>query len=278
MGTWKIERPERLTLDEEVKRLNIRLLHGRLNVVGTDGPARVEVTAIARRPVTVRLEDGRLSVVQQDIPKWPGILWWIFGRRFRVDVSIAVPHEATAMLNVVSGSVVASALRAGAQVDVTSGRITLLGIDGDTTAKVISGPIEAVSIGGRLELETVSGEITVADSTAHQVRARTISGSITCDLDNPPSDSEIWLETTSGEITVRVREDSDLRVQLSAISGRVTCAFPELNGGGVRSVTGVLGAGTGQLSAHTMSGNISLLRRAVEYDDYPTETDPGDRR
>jgi DUF4097 and DUF4098 domain-containing protein YvlB len=267
MGTWKIEQPERLTLDDKVERVNVYLLHGRLNIVGTDGPPRVEITSIANRPVTVRLENGTLSVVNDDVPKWPGILWWLFGRKFRVDVSIAVPRTAPATLNVVSGSIVASALRAGATVDMTSGRITLLGLDGTIRAKVISGPIEALSIGGRLELETVSGEITLADSTAREVRARTISGSITCDLDNPHANSEIRLETTSGEITARVREDSDLRVQLHAISGRVTCAFPELASGGTKSVAGVLGAGTGQLSANAVSGNIALLRRPVDYDD-----------
>jgi DUF4097 and DUF4098 domain-containing protein YvlB len=270
MGSWKIEQPERLSIDEEVKRLEVYLLHGRLNVVGTDGPARVEVSAIANRPLTVRLSGGTLSVANENIPKWPGLLWWIFGRRFRVDVSIAVPREATATLNVVSGSAVVSALRAGADVDMTSGRITLLGLGGPVRAKVISGSIEALSIGGRVELETVSGEITVADATAQEVRVRTISGSITCDLDNPPSNGEIRLETTSGEITARVREDSDLRVRLHAISGRVTCAFPELNAGGAKSVSGVLGAGTGQLTANATSGNIALLRRPVEYD----EVDP----
>ena len=108
--------------------------------------------------------------------------------------------------------------------------------------------------------------ITLADSTARRVRAKTISGSLTCDLDNPPSDSEIKLETTSGEITARVREDSDLHVTLYAVSGRVTCAFQELHHEGAQSVSGTLGKGTGQLYANATSGNISLLRRPVDYE------------
>jgi hypothetical protein len=267
MGTWTIEEPDRLILDGEVRQLKVQLMHGRLNVVGTDGPARVEVSAIANKPVTVTLDDdGTLTVVHGDVPKW-GFLWWFFGRKFRADVSIAVPPAVPAALNVVSGSVVASALRAGVKVDVTSGRITLLGLDGQVRAKVISGPIEALNIGGELDLETVSGEITLADSTARNVRARTISGSLTCDLDNPPHDSKIKLETTSGEITARVREDSDLQVTLAAISGRVTCAFPELRHEGRRTVSGRLGTGSGQLYANATSGNISLLRRPVDYDE-----------
>ncbi len=135
MSSWVIEQPERLTIDGEVTGLDVDLISGRLNVVGTDGPARIEITG---------------------------------------------------------------------------------------------------------------------------------------DLDNP-YDSEIRLETTSGEITARVREDSDLDVHLHATSGRVTTAFAELHTtshhGAPRTVRGRLGAATGKLYASAVSGNISLLRRPVDYDE-----------
>jgi hypothetical protein len=273
-GSWTIDQPDRLALDGEVKRLAVNLVHGRLNVVGTDGPARVEITALGTKPLTVTLDDsGTLTVVHEDVPKWPGIFWLLFGRRYRADVSIAIPQHVPANLNVVSGSIVASSLRSGARVDMTSGRITLLGLDGKISAKLVSGPIEALNIGGELDLETVSGEITLADSTVSRVRARTISGSLTCDLDNPPEHSDIRLETTSGEITARVREDSDLQVFLHCVSGRVTTAFAELEPAGAKSVSGRLGRGTGQLHASATSGNIALLRRPVDYDDLEVDED-----
>ena len=56
---------------------------------------------------------------------------------------------------------------------------------------------------------------------------KTMSGSVTADLDNPPFDSQIRLETVSGEITIRVREDSDLKVSMNAVHGRVTSDFPD---------------------------------------------------
>jgi Toastrack DUF4097 len=275
MATWLIEQPERLTLDGEVTDLQVDLISGRLNVVATDDAPRVEVTAIGRKRVIVTHDTGVLRIRHEDTRKWPGIVWWLghLGRRYRADVSVAVPRAAGGDLRVVSGSVVASGLAGGARVDLTSGRITLLGLGGRTTAKTVSGPIEALGIDGDLALETVSGEITLADSTAHRVSARAVSGAITCDLDNPDG-SDIRLETTSGEITVRVREDSDLDVQLHATSGRVTSAFAELPAtgqhGGTRNVHGRLGAGTGKLHASAISGNISLLRRPVDYDE-PTE-------
>ncbi|MER7006982.1 DUF4097 family beta strand repeat-containing protein [Dactylosporangium sp. NPDC000555] len=265
MTAWKINEPERLVLGEDVTDLSVSLVAGRLNVVGADGPARVEVSSIGDRVVDMTLEGGVLTISHEFPKGWPGFLWWLFGSRFKVDISIVVPMEATVRLNVASGTIVASSLRNGASVDVTSGRITLLGIDGRVAGKVVSGSIEGLTLGGEVDLETVSGEIVVADSTAGKVSARTISGSVTCDLDNPPAGTEVHLDTVSGEITARVREDSDLRVRLNAISGHVVNAFPELDQHSRNTVTGRLGTGTGgYLAANATSGTISLLRRPVD--------------
>jgi hypothetical protein len=264
MTTWKIAEPERLALDGEVRELNVTLVGGRLNVVGADGPARVEVSAIGERPLMVHLDErGLLSIGHERLPKWPGFLRWLIGKRFTVDVSVVVPTAAPVDLTVVSGSVIASSLHGGATVEVTSGRITLLGIDGVVSAKVTSGSIEALTLGGDVDLESVSGEIVVADSTARRVHARSISGSVTCDLDNPSIGSDVRLDTVSGEITARVREDSDLEVHLNTVSGRVLNTFAGLDHAGRGSVSGRIGTGTGRLAANATTGTISLLRRPV---------------
>jgi putative adhesin len=283
MAQWTIEGPRRLSFEEPVERLQVRLISGRLNVVGTDGPARVEVSSIGTRPLEVALENGALSVNFQEWStswRWLGPIWSLLSGRkaFNADVSIAVPHHTHASLHLTSGSLVASALRAGAEVEVTSGRVTLLGLAGRVQAKMISGPVEALGVGGEVSLETISGELVVADSTAERVLAKTVSGAITVDLDNPPYHTQISLETISGEVTVRVREDSDLDVRLFAVSGRVTSAFPQLRNdsspGRKNSAHGVLGSGAGRLSANTASGNISLLSRPVDEEEaygYPED-------
>jgi hypothetical protein len=271
MGTWTVDGPQRLTFDEPVSRLDVYLISGRLNVVATDGPARVEITHAGRKPIIVELRDGRLSLRHERTPRWPGLLWWFaqLGRRFRVDVSIAIPSHAQADLHMIDGSVIASGLRETTHVDVTSGHVTLMGLAGRTTAKLVSGPVEALGVAGDLTLETVSGELILADSSAERVHARTVSGSITCDLDNPRQ-SEIRLGTTSGAVTVRVREDSDLTVRLHTTSGRITSAFPELRAGQgwswSKESTGVIGDGEGKLWASTTSGSIALLSRPVDDD------------
>ncbi|WP_213452514.1 DUF4097 family beta strand repeat-containing protein [Rhizomonospora bruguierae] len=272
MTTWLVDKPQRLAVDRPVRRLDVRLISGKLNVVGADGPPRIEVTSIGTRPLVVSCEDGAL-VIRYERPRfwpvWTGPLgWFLVGRkRYRAEVSVAVPPEAVAELELISGSAVVSALRAGASITVSSGRITLLGLAGQTVAKVVSGPVEALGVGGDLEVETVSGELIIADSSASRLRARTTSGPITADLNNPPYHSRIDLETVSGQITARVREDSDLDVELHTVSGRVSSDFEELwarGSHGDKRLGGRLGAGTGRLRAQATSGHVSLLARQVD--------------
>ncbi|MFI7429605.1 DUF4097 family beta strand repeat-containing protein [Micromonospora sp. NPDC049836] len=270
MASWTVDSPQQLTLDEPVTRLDVRLISGRLNVVGTDGPARVDIARVSRRPILVELRDGRLTVRHPRPARWPGVLWWLgqLGRRFRAEVSIAVPADVLADLHLIDGSLVASGLRRDTRVDVVSGQVTLMGLRGLTQAKVTSGPVEALGVGGDLNLETVSGELILADSAPERVRAHAVSGSITCDLDNPRG-SEIRLSAISGSITVRVREDSDLTVHLHTTSGRITSGFPQVSTGqhgfgAVKDSHGVLGGGAGKLWASAISGSIALLARPVE--------------
>ncbi|MBO4209914.1 DUF4097 family beta strand repeat-containing protein [Micromonospora echinofusca] len=264
MANWTVDSPQRIPLDGAVTRLDVDLVAGRLNVVAADGPARLEVTRIGRRPVLVGYADGRLRVHQERPRRWQGFLRTVFAHWPKVDVSVAVPAGTLADLRLVAGAVVASGLRHETRVDVTSGQVTLMGLAGRTTVKLVDGPVEALGVAGELTMETVSGELILADSPADRIRATAVSGAITCDLDNPAG-SDIQLDTISGSITVRVRADSSLAVRLHTTSGRITSSFPEVRSdrriGSVTDSAGTLGTGDGRLSASATSGSIALLAR-----------------
>lgn len=272
MASWTITEPRRLTLDGRVSRLDVHLIAGRLSVVATDGPARVEITRAAGRPRIVVEQDGdRLSVRQEWSRRWQTLFWWL-NRRYRSEVAIAVPAHVIANLRLVDGSLVVSGLRENTRVDVTSGQVTLMGLAGRTSAKLVSGPVEALGVSGDLTMETVSGELVLAEGSAARVHAHTVSGAITCDLGGPRR-GEIRLSTTSGSVTVRVREDSDLSVHLHTTSGRITSAFPQVRTDGPKwskQSHGQIGAGEGGLWVSATSGSIALLARPVD----PDEPDP----
>jgi hypothetical protein len=272
MGTWLVDTPQTMTLDGEVSRLDVWFASGKVRVVGTAGPPRLEVRQVGRKGITVTLEAGVLTIrhdVKHGWHGWGPLWWFTAGRRnFHGDIIVAVPPTATAGLTVISGEVVASGLRHGTTVDVTSGSITVMGLGGDVRTKTVSGSIEAMGVAGQLVMETVSGEISLAESPAESVRARTISGAVTCDLDNPNA-RDVRLETTSGSITVRVPQDADLEVNLGATSGRITSAFPQVQSvgfPGARAASGRIGGGAGRLRAYAMSGSVALLARPAAGD------------
>ena len=63
--------------------------------------------------------------------------------------------------------------------------------------------------------------------------------------------------------------EADARVNLHSVSGDVRSEFAELRRSSApasRSVSGSLGAGSGQVSVTTMSGRVMLLRRAEPHD------------
>ncbi|HKE65407.1 MAG TPA: DUF4097 family beta strand repeat-containing protein [Micromonosporaceae bacterium] len=275
MAVWSVTEPRRLDVDEKITNLNVRLNAARLVVVGTDGPPQVEFSKTAAIPIRVSLDGGVLTIEHETVRTWPGLLeplWWMInGRaRFDSDVSVAVPYETLAQLWVASGSVTASGLRADLVAECVSGRVTIFGIVGALRAKVVSGPIEVLGCMGRVQLETVSGEITLADTSSANVHAKTVSGALTADLDNPPEACDIKLETINGEITVRVPDDSNLRVSLNATHGKVSSEFPGIPsvGGWGSSANGRIGdpARGGHLACHAVGGNIALLRRPTDAD------------
>lgn len=267
MSTWLVTEPQQLALDGEIAELDAWLVRGKLRVVGAEGPARVEVRKVGRKGITVTLDNGVLSLWHGPKPgpyRLPWFWWFSVGRRaYNADVIVAVPPSVVAGLTVVAGDVVAAGLRSETNVEATSGSIALRGLSGKVHARTVSGAIEAMGVSGDLGLETVSGEIVLGESTADRVRARTISGAITCDLDNPFA-TDIRLHTVSGSITVRVPQDADLDVSLVATSGQVTSAFPQVRPGGLpghRVAYGRIGSGLGTLYANAVSGSVSLLAR-----------------
>lgn len=263
MTSWTIRTPQRLTVSEPVDQLAVELVNGRVNVVATEGPARIEISSVGRHPIHVVHTDGRLAVRDRKPPGGPDFLRW-FGRRFNSEISIGVPARTRVDLRLINGSVVASGLAVATEVEVTSGQVTLMGLGGQTSARVLHGSVEALGVAGELRMKTVSGEVILADSPAEMVRASTISGAIICDIDNPKG-REIQLASTSGSVTVRVRRDSDLDVDLHSTAGHITTDFPQLAGSGPKrspaSRRGTLGAGGGRLRASTTSGSILLLSR-----------------
>jgi hypothetical protein len=276
MSEWSVAEPEKLTFDEPVSELQVRIVNGTVNVVGTDeGSARLEVSEIEGPPLTVTQRGGTLTVTYEDLP-WKGFLKWLERRTRRRSavVSLAVPADARVEVGVVGAAAVVSGIRGRSVVKGVTGDTTLVGLSGPVRADTVAGNLEAQAVTGDLQFHSVSGDLTVVDGSGPFVRAESVSGSMIVDLD-PDGPTDVGLTSVSGEIAIRLPHPADAEVEANTASGTISNAFDDLRvqgQWGAHKVTGRLGAGTGRLRATTVSGSIALLRRPSGEDD-PGYTD-----
>src|SRR4051794_38092659 len=118
MSEWSVAEPRKLTFDEPVTSLHVRIVNGTVNVVGTDeGSARLEVTSIEGPPLTVTQESGVLTVAYEDLP-WKGFLKWLDRKGWRRSavVSLAVPARTRVEVGVVGATAMVSGIEGRAVV------------------------------------------------------------------------------------------------------------------------------------------------------------------
>ncbi|WP_406342541.1 DUF4097 family beta strand repeat-containing protein [Streptomyces sp. NBC_00648] len=271
-STWTVSEPRTLTFDAPVTALNVRIVNGTVNVVGTEeGSARLEVSALDGPPLIVTQEGPTLTVAYEDLP-WKGFLKWFDRKGWRRSavVSLTVPSGCGVEVGVVGAGAVVSGIQGRTDVRGVTGDTTLVGLSGSVRADTVSGNVEAQAVTGDLRFQSVSGDLTVIEGAATSVRAESVSGDMVLDLDPSGKPADVKLTTVSGEIAIRLEHPAaDAKVEANTTSGAVSNAFDDLRVSGqwgAKRITGTLGAGTGTLRATTVSGSIALLRRPEPHD------------
>ena len=280
MSEWSVAEPKKLTFDEPVSDLHVRIVNGTVNVVGTDeGSARMEISEIDGPPLVVTQKNGTLTVAYEDLP-WKGFLKWLDRKGWRRSavVSLAVPASTRVEVGVVGAAAVVSGISGPSVVRGVTGDTTLVSLSGSVRAETVSGNLEAQAVTGDLRFNSVSGDLTVVEGSGPSVRAESVSGSMIVDLD-PDGPTDVRLTNVSGEIAIRLPHPADADVEANTASGSISNAFDGLRvhgQWGAHKITGRLGAGTGKLRATTVSGSIALLRRPATEDEGEGEDGPWD--
>jgi DUF4097 and DUF4098 domain-containing protein YvlB len=264
---WKIDSPTSLDLTG-VRRLNVRMVAGSIDVVGSsegadDGAASIEVSQL-EGPILVTQEGDTLTIAHERLT-WGGLFDWVGNRKASAVVSVSVSEGCPVELGVVSADAVVSGVTAATKVKSVSGDVTVDGSRADISAQTVSGALETRDLTGALRFTTVSGDLTVVRSTSGRVTAETVSGDLTLDLD-VPDDARLDLKSVSGDVTVRLPEGSELQVEVKTMSGSVDSAFDGMmivRKPGKSSMSGRLGRGSGLLLAKTVSGDVTLLARST---------------
>jgi hypothetical protein len=263
---WRIDTPKSLDL-EGVRHLNVRMVAGSIDVVGSSeaagtGGAHIEVSKLDGA-LTVTLEGDTLTIAHERLT-WGGLLEWVGNHKASAIVSVSVPDACPVELGVVSADAVVSGITADTKIKSVSGNVTLDGLNADISAQTVSGDLETRHLEGKLRFTTVSGDLTVVDGSSSQVKAETVSGDITLDLDVAPG-AKLDLNSVSGDVTLRLPESASLQVEAKTMSGSLDSAFSGVSRDGKpgrSTLRGSIGSGDGFLQAKTVSGDVTLLRRA----------------
>ncbi|MFD5103535.1 DUF4097 family beta strand repeat-containing protein [Streptomyces albidochromogenes] len=281
---WTVAEPRKLTFEDPVTALSVRIVNGTVNVVGIEeGPARLEVSALDGPPLTVTHQDGTLTVTYEDLP-WKGFLKWLDpqGPQRSAVVSLAVPAGSSVALGVIGAGAVVSRIAGRTDVRGVTGDITLVGLSGAVRADTVAGGVEAQGLTGDLRFHSVSGDLTVVDGSGSSVRADSVSGDMVVDVDPAGKPTDIALTSVSGEVAIRLPHPADATVEANTATGSVSNAFEDLRvtgQWGAKRITGTLGTGSGRLRATTLSGSIALLRRPPAGDDDLYDADaPADKK
>src|ERR1700722_3097323 len=296
MARWTVDGPTTMEFDD-VTALNVRLIAGTVAVLACDdtpspgettasqhgghlppippgrsspgeeasvpGRATLVVSALSGRPLQVSEEDGALTVSYESL-SWDGLLGFLKPRKDSAAVTITVPADCPVQLGVLSASAIVSGLCSGAAIKGMSGDITLDGVTGDVDAETMSGELAACDVDGAIHLKSMSGGLTLAGGVLDSLDASTMSGQVTADV-RLNTAGRVHVSTMSGDVTLRLPADSDAEVRLQSTSGPVRTEFDSLRtfkAPASHTVRGNVGAGTGHVSVTTMSGAVTLLRRA----------------
>ena len=262
MAEWEIDSAETIQFEESPSELQVDLVAGDLTVSGSDGPPTLEVRQVIGPPLQVRLESGRLEIVQKDPPFTSrlGVM------RRSASVVLTVPPGCQARLRTVSASVLAAGLTDEISVQTVSGEITLESVKGPVRIETVSGNTAARGVSGELRGQSVSGALTRETFSGGKGQLDTVSGEVTADIKDAGPASSVQINTASGSVFLRLAASPSQQVGVGSVSGRLTSAFPELavkSAPGSRIMHGALGDGRGRVEVHTVSGEVALLGEAA---------------
>lgn len=262
MTSWTIETPQQLTFDS-VRSVAIRIVGGHVDILPSDKEPTLQIDDIDGPPVSVEMIGDRLSVVH-DQPRRSALSWLRSGER-SVAISLAVPAHCRTRVDVVGASVLISGV-AESWAKSVSGPVTLDGITETVEATSVSGELEARGLHGPVKLSTASGDVTLAASESDRTKVRTVSGNVVADLQPHPG-GLVEFKSVSGDITVRLPDSFGWTIDARSVSGHVGTAFDglrERHKPGRITTHGRIGDGSTRLSVSTVSGDVALLRHALE--------------
>lgn len=207
--------------------------------------------------------------------------------RVAVDYTVRVPAAAMVEVKSVGGDIVVTGVEGDVRAETVSGEVTASGLAREAQLKSVSGDVEVRDsrVEGDLQAQSVSGSVVGSRIQARTITAGTVSGDVglrdaSCEKAVIHSISgeveysgalsprgRYELKSHSGDVRIAVDGQVGFELEANSFSGAIRTELPltvrgaATRRGPQRSLLGVYGDGSAQISASTFSGSIEVVRR-----------------
>ncbi|MFC5931365.1 hypothetical protein D6T64_08215 [Cryobacterium melibiosiphilum] len=263
---WLVAPGQTKIIDIELVRgLKVGLIGGKIDVIGHDEPgARIEVHSVTGKDLKISM-DGDVLEIDHPQLRWDNFIevFGSFRGTAQADLSLMVPRDVALKFGVVSADALISGLRNDAKLSTVSGDLVIDDVTGDLELNAVNGEISVRNHVGSIGVHTVTGEVT-ASGNIRRFGLDGVSSDAFLDLEGTPD--QVNSNTVSGNLTVRLGAGVAARYRLNTVAGTLQLDDQTVRttfGRGYQGSTGSLDNSFLELNANSVSGNISVVRRAA---------------
>ena len=264
---WLVSPGQSKVIDVDIVRsLKVGLIGGKVDVIGHDEPgARIEVHSVSGKDLKVSMDGDALEINHAQL-RWDNFIevFASFRGSAKADISIMVPRDVALKFGVISAEALVSGLRNDAKLSTVSGDIVVDDVTGNLDLNSVSGEFSVRNHTGSISAHTVSGDVT-ASGRIDRFSVDAVAGNVFLDIVGIPD--TVNTNTVSGDLTVRLGADVATRYHLNTVSGTLQLDNTTIKGTlgkGYDSSTGDLSGSWLELHANSVSGDISVVRRATD--------------
>jgi hypothetical protein len=192
----------------------------------------------------------RIEVRKRSALPWP--------KSLQVRIEVQVPTKTSADIRTGGGDVKVKHLEGDTNLETSGGDVGVSSLTGNLTARTSGGDLVLRDLSGDLNVKTSGGDITLENARG-RVEARTSGGDVTAALARGNAKGG-EIETSGGDIKVRVDPAVSLTLDASASSGEVTSNLPLKVTGEISPsrLHATLGSGGETLRIHTNGGSVRI--------------------
>jgi DUF4097 and DUF4098 domain-containing protein YvlB len=193
----------------------------------------------------------RIEMHKHSLQLWP--------KHLQVRMEVEVPTRTNLDIRTGGGDVKVNHLEGETNLETSGGDVKASELKGNLNARTSGGDMELRDLTGDISIKTSGGDITL-ENVHGRVEARTSGGDVTASLARGNAKGG-EIETSGGDIELRLDPAINLSLDASTSSGEVTSNLPHLSVTGEISSSrlhGTLGSGGETLRVHTNGGSVRI--------------------